>query len=123
MAVQITVQLRTFGLSILLGLSAGVLYDLLRALRLRRPRLTWALDLLYCLTAGAALSLFVLRQGDGQLRGYILLGALGGGVVFFGVFSAPLRPVWEFWLDRSKRVRFLRQIQLNPSFPAESRLI
>ena len=48
MAVQITAQLRTFGLSILLGLSAGVLYDLLRAIRLRRPRLTGVLDLLYC---------------------------------------------------------------------------
>ena len=54
MTVQITAQLRTFGLSILLGLSAGVLYDLLRAIRLRWPRLTGALDLLYCLTVGAS---------------------------------------------------------------------
>ncbi|MBD9199049.1 MAG: hypothetical protein EGQ09_18760 [Clostridiales bacterium] len=100
MAFQITEQLRTFGWAILLGLAAGLLYDLLRAIRLRRPRMTWALDLLYCLAAGAALSLFVLRQGDGQLRSYILLGALGGGVVFFSLFSAPLRPLWDFWLDR-----------------------
>ena len=87
MAFQITEQLRAFGWSILLGLAAGVLYDLLRAVRLRRPRMTWALDLLYCLAAGAALSLFVLRQGDGQLRGYILLGALGGMLLDLGAFS------------------------------------
>ena len=53
MAFQITEQLRAFGWAILLGLAAGLLYDLLRAIRLRRTRITWALDLLYCLTAGA----------------------------------------------------------------------
>ena len=34
MAIHVTEQLRTFLLSILLGLGAGVLYDLLRAVRL-----------------------------------------------------------------------------------------
>lgn len=38
MAIHVTEQLRTFLLSILLGLGAGVLYDLLRAVRLRHPR-------------------------------------------------------------------------------------
>ena len=47
-------QLLTFLWSILLGLAAGLLYDLLRPFRLRLPRLTAALDLLYCLTAGSA---------------------------------------------------------------------
>lgn len=37
MAIHVTEQLRTFLLSILLGLGAGVLYDLLRAVRLRHP--------------------------------------------------------------------------------------
>ena len=105
MAFQISDQLRSFGLAILLGLAAGVVYDLLRTVRLRFPSFTGVLDLLYCLTAGGALSLFVLRQADGQFRGFILLGAAGGSVVFFMLFSAFLRPVWDFWLDRS--VEFL----------------
>ena len=78
MAIHVTEQLRTFLLSILLGLGAGVLYDLLRAVRLRHPRLTAPLDLLYCQAVGLAVFLFVLRQSDGQLRGFILLGGLGG---------------------------------------------
>ena len=82
MAIHVTEQLRTFLLSILLGLGAGVLYDLLRAVRLRHPRLTAPLDLLYCQAVGLAVFLFVLRQSDGQLRGFILLGGLGGGVLF-----------------------------------------
>lgn len=94
MAIHVTEQLRTFLLSILLGLGAGVLYDLLRAVRLRHPRLTAPLDLLYCQAVGLAVFLFVLRQSDGQLRGFILLGGLGGGVLFFSLLSRPLRPVW-----------------------------
>ena len=59
MAIHVTEQLRTFLLSILLGLGAGVLYDLLRAVRLRHPRLTAPLDLLYCQAVGLAVFLFV----------------------------------------------------------------
>ena len=64
------------------------------------PRLTAPLDLLYCQAVGLAVFLFVLRQSDGQLRGFILLGGLGGGVLFFSLLSRPLRPVWDFWMDR-----------------------
>ena len=85
MAIHVTEQLRTFLLSILLGLGAGVL----RAVRLRHPRLTAPLDLLYCQAVGLAVFLFVLRQSDGQLRGFILLGGLGGGVLFFSCFPGP----------------------------------
>ena len=112
MAIHVTEQLRTFLLSILLGLGAGVLYDLLRAVRLRHPRLTAPLDLLYCQAIGLAVFLFVLRQSDGQLRGFILLGGLGGGVLFFSLLSRPLRPVWPmgtfflFW-QRMELFQFL----------------
>lgn len=92
MAFQISDQLRSFGLAILLGLAAGVVYDLLRTVRLRFPSFTGVLDLLYCLTAGGALSLFVLRQADGQFRGFILLGPPGAAWCFlccFPLFCVP----------------------------------
>lgn len=92
-------QLLVFCQSVLLGLCAGVVYDLLRALRLRLPRLTAALDVAYCLAAATALFLFTLRRAEGQLRLYVLLGLLGGAAVFFCAFSAALRPVWAFWAE------------------------
>ena len=52
MGSPVSAQLLAFGQSILLGLSAGVLYDLLRPFRLRWPRLTGLLDGIYCLTVG-----------------------------------------------------------------------
>ena len=42
MEIQITEQLRSFLLAILLGMAVGVVYDLMRAVRLRHPRLTAA---------------------------------------------------------------------------------
>ena len=92
-------QLVVFGQSILLGLSAGVLYDLLRPFRLRAPRFTAVLDSAYCLTVAGAMFLFLIRRAEGELRGFVLLGMLGGAVLFFCTFSQLLRPIWTFWAD------------------------
>lgn len=96
---QVSQQLILFGQSILLGLSAGLLYDLLRPFRRRMPRLTGTLDALYCVSVGSAAFLFLLRRSAGQFRGFVVLGVLGGAVLFFCAFSALLRPVWDFWAD------------------------
>ena len=96
---QVSQQLLVFGQSILLGFSAGLLYDLLRPFRLRLPRLTGLLDSLYCLAVGVAAFLFLLQAAEGELRGFAVLGALGGAILFFCAFSAMLRPIWAFWAD------------------------
>ena len=80
MEIQISRQLALFGQSVLLGLTAGLLYDLLRSFRLRLPRSTALWDTLYCLAVGTGLFFFTLRRADGLLRGYVVLGAAGGAV-------------------------------------------
>ena len=60
-------QLLVFGQSILLGLSAGLLYDLLRPFRVRAPRATALLDGAYCLAVGGAMFLFLLRRAEETL--------------------------------------------------------
>ena len=96
MEIWISQQLQLFARSILLGAAAGLLYDLLRAIRQRCPRLTGALDAVYCTGLCCALFFFTLRRAQGILRGYVLLGALGGAVLFFALLSAPLRPIGTF---------------------------
>ena len=96
---QVSQQLLVFAQSILLGLSIGVLYDLLRPFRLRFPRLTTALDSIYCLAVGFGSLLFVLHRAAGEMRGYFLLGIVGGAVMYFCGFSPLLQPVWKFWAD------------------------
>ena len=92
-------QMMVFARSILLGMGIALLYDLLRPVRQRCPALLWLLDGAYCLVSALGLGLFLLRQGDGELRLYILLGAAGGVVLFFSLLSESLRAVWDFWAD------------------------
>ncbi|MBE6963886.1 MAG: hypothetical protein E7443_04705 [Ruminococcaceae bacterium] len=112
MGVRVSEQLLAFGQSILLGLSAGVLYDLLRTVRLRLPRSTAVLDGLYCLCVGAAAFLFLLRRGSGELRGFMALGGVGGAVLFFCALSRPLRPVWDFWAETAAHLLRLLALPL-----------
>ena len=96
---QISQQLLTFGQSILLGIAAAIVYDLLRPFRYRFPRSTALLDSLYCLAIAGTGFLFLLRRGEGELRGFLVLGAIGGAVLFFCVCYKTLSPIWEFWAD------------------------
>lgn len=98
----VTEQLLSFLRAALLGLMAGVVYDLLRAVRLRRRRsraLTHLLDAVYVLSALLVLFLFTLRQGEGELRLYMLLAMSLGFSFYFLVFSGIFRPLWAFWVE------------------------
>ena len=74
MEIQISRQLALFGQSVLLGLTAGLLYDLLRSFRLRLPRswgaiffsrVGWALSSAAWNTRSRA-SLRAVRSGAGR---------------------------------------------------------
>lgn len=97
MGYYISEQLAQFLRSILLGGVLGLFYDLLRPLHTLGGRL-WGglLDTLVSLVATASLFFFVMA-GDGELRLFILLGVLGGAVLFFCLLSPLLRPLWDFW--------------------------
>ena len=95
-------QLVSFLRAALLGLMAGVVYDLLRAVRLSRRRsraLTHILDAVYVLSALLVLFLFTLRQGQGELRLYMLLAMVLGLSFYFLLLGSIFRPLWAFWVD------------------------
>ena len=95
-------QARCFLASLLLGFILSLLYDLLRAVRLRRAtkrRFTSALDLLYCAAFALLTFLFALRIGGGELRLYMLAFIALGAYLSFALLSPLLRPLWDFWAD------------------------
>ena len=97
MGVNISQQLALFLRSVLLGGVLGLLYDLLRPFRRRCGRLgEGLLDALYGVTAVSALFFFVMA-GDGELRIFVVMGTIGGAVLFFCLLSQAMTPVWEFW--------------------------
>lgn len=92
-------QLSALGAAAALGAAGGLVYDLLRVLRRRRPGLTHAADGLFALLCLLG-ALWVLTQvGGGEPQLYMLLGA-GAGMALYLLLAAPvLRPLWEFWAD------------------------
>ena len=78
-----------------LGVAVGVLYDIFRILRvrLRLPLLGGILDLLFWLVVTAALFLYTVTAGSGEVRGYLVLAVLGGAAAYFWLLSR-----WFLWL-------------------------
>ena len=99
MEIYIAEQVRLLCGAAALGAALGLAYDLLRAVRRRIPALLIPCDLLFCAAVAAGVIGYALAAGDGELRLYLLLGTLLGGVFYFCLCSAPLRPLWDFWMD------------------------
>ena len=102
MGIEIGAQLDALWRSLFLGAAFALLYDGLRALRLRRRTrraLTDLLDALYCLFLAVALLAFTLRIGQGELRLYMLAFIALGAYLSFALLSPLLRPLWDFWAD------------------------
>ena len=85
-----------------LGAAAAMVYDLLRAVRLRRryrPALTHALDAVYAAAVAVGALWMAVILGGGTLRLYMLTGAAAGALLWWLWPARALRPVWDFWLD------------------------
>lgn len=102
MEVDIAQQGRTLLLSISLGLGGGLVYDLLRTLRLRRKRahlLTHLLDGVFTGSAAYALLYLCVIKGGGTLRLYMVCGVVLGAVVWFALPGPYCRELWSLWVE------------------------
>jgi len=100
MGTAIGEQARTLAAAVLLGMALALVYDLLRALRVRRRgsrALTAALDALYAAALLLSAAAFALRPGAGELRLYTVAFALCGAWAYAALLSDALRPLWDFW--------------------------
>ena len=102
-------QLLSLAAAAFFGVCAGVLYDLFRAIRLRRRKnhaLTHLLDGLYAAFLGFLCLEMTLRIGGGELRLYLVLGLAGGALLWYALLSEAWQPIWDWWLDTA--AAFLR---------------
>ena len=104
-----------------LGLGAGLLYDLLRPPRWRlRAAAAFVLDALYCLSLGAALFLFAMSWGEGRLGIGALAAAWGGFLAYHWTLSPLLLPFFSKvfqYLDGTRRK--LEKILIKIQFSAK----
>lgn len=93
MSISLSGQLLSLAAGLLLGVGVGLLYDLLRQLRLLAPRRWMAegLDLLFWLLACLALFLCGILFGGGQVRLYMVLWLTLGAAAYFAALSEKTR--------------------------------
>ena len=89
MAVSIAAQAAMLGGALILGAAVGVLYDAFRILRVRLPLplLGGILDLLFWLAVTAALFVYAVAAGNGEVRIFMVLAVLGGAAAYFWLLS------------------------------------
>lgn len=83
-------QLSIFVASLGLGFLLGVLYDVVRAIRLSLPYskiATVIFDLLYCFLFGIITFLFILALNKGEVRFYIIAGEIIGALFYYISFG------------------------------------
>lgn len=116
MELYIRLQLQTILSAIALGAAAGLVYDLLRSVRIRcrEKAVTYLTDSAYVLALGWALLRFALSIGQGELRLYVLPCALLGGIMYWHFLTPILRPLWQFWWGVA--AQFFRWILIPVSF-------
>ena len=106
-------QLAALGTAVALGAAGGLVYDLLRVLRRRRPGLTHAADAVFGLMCLLGALWALTRVGGGEPQLYLLLGA-GAGMLLYLLAAAPLlRPLWEFWADVAGELARLLRLPLD----------
>lgn len=81
----VSVQTLEFLYSALLGIAAGVFYDLLRVIRTYTSEKRWItgiFDAFFWIVASFSLFAFILTYSGGHMRWYILVGVFCGGFVY-----------------------------------------
>lgn len=90
MEIDLMHDLASLGLSILIGMFIGVIFDLYRTLRyFSNPKkvLTYIEDLLFWLIIIIIFFVLLVRTTDGILRGFVFIGCFCGGMIYIFLFS------------------------------------
>jgi len=104
MGVYLAEQTTIFLQAILLGFVYGILYDAFRITRIAVPTARWVIfvqDVLFFFICAVSTFFFLMRTMDGQVRFFVLLGAVLGMIIYFyslsilimGVSAAIIRVV------------------------------
>lgn len=93
MEISVSGQAAALGGAFLLGMAVGLIYDLIRIPRayIHIPLLGEALDLLFWLVVTAAIFLYAITAGDGEVRIFMAAALFGGALVYFLVLSPWIR--------------------------------
>ncbi|WP_058486504.1 spore cortex biosynthesis protein YabQ [Defluviitalea phaphyphila] len=90
MIVSISEQAHIFFIAVTAGVIIGIFYDLFRIIRKIFPHPNWLIqleDLIYWITISAFMFFVLFNKNYGEIRGFVLLGALLGNIIYFFTIS------------------------------------
>lgn len=93
MEISVSGQAAAFGGALLLGMAVGLAYDLIRIPRayIHVPLLGEVLDLCFWLVVTAALFLFAIHNGNGEVRIFMAAALFCGALIYFLLLSPYVR--------------------------------
>lgn len=106
-----------YGLLGITAAAAGIsfVFDILRAFRRASGIPPAVTDVLFWLTAAAGMTAALMFFADGKLRGYEIVGAAVGAVLYFSTISTPVvrlfTVIFKIFFDK---LRFICKILLTP---------
>ena len=118
MAIDFETLMLFFVYSLIVGAAIGVYYDVFRIIRIVLPKsvvLIFFEDLIFCLSAGAIMSVFIFNAGFGIVRGYAVLGAGIGFTVYYLTIGKLVYRLSELIIDfLRKALRFIAGLIAAP---------
>ncbi len=100
-------QLNIFIVALGFGFLLGILYDLLRALRIAFTKSHGAIiafDIIYFLLFGFLTILFIIALNKGEVRFYIIAGQVIGWLFYYFTFGIAVIKFTDFFISLLKRI-------------------
>lgn len=99
-------QVVVFLWTIIIGMALGLIFDFFRILRRKgntKDILVYIQDVFFWLIVTVVVIVSTFLINDGELRGYMVLGYILGGIFYMMLFSKLIRKIFGFVLDKIEK--------------------
>ena len=127
MAIEFETLMLYFVYSLIVGAAIGVYYDVFRIVRIVLPKsvaLIFVEDMIFCISAGVIMSVFIFNAGFGIVRGYAVVGAGIGFTVYYLTIGKLVYRLSELIINfLRKALRFIAGLIAAPFVAAAKGLV
>ena len=118
---MVTNQAYTFMIFVIVGIFIGILFDFFRILRKSfstKDFVTYIEDILFCVLTGIILLYSIFAFNSGEIRIYIFIGLLFGGMIYMLSISKYFVKISVFLINKTKNIvkQILKIIKIPIAF-------
>lgn len=118
MTISIHQQTYAFAISLLGGISIAIIYDIFRTIRLvmkSSRKIMHLFDIIFWIVAAIMSFYFINIGNDGEIRGFMFIGLIFGGGLYFLIVGNKLVAVMYFIIEKIFiLIKFIFKIIITP---------